>query len=180
MSTHYFRFAARGSAGRARSDLLERLLACSRQPTVVPDWRAEAFEVIAPQARGIPPSGAVALCAERGAAAAAWVFYATPVHYVAEMSNVRLAAEGILRLAPADAETLAADFNRVWQDAGIRLMTGHAGQLFCVADEALPAVTCDPEDVLGLHIQKFLPSGKGAPRVRQLMSEIECGYSIMP
>ncbi len=99
--------------------------------------------------------------------------FATPVHYVAEMSNVRLAAEGILSLGAADAETLAVDFNRVWHDAGIRLMTGRAGQLFGVADEALPAVTCDPEDVLDRHIQEYLPRGEGAPRLRRLMSEIE-------
>ncbi len=74
MSTQYFRFSLHGSPGRRRSELLERLLARSRKSAAVLDWRAEAFDLIAPQPRIIPPSSAAALCAARGAAAGSWVF----------------------------------------------------------------------------------------------------------
>jgi hypothetical protein len=173
VSTQYFRFSVRHATDRLRSDLLERLLARSDQSTAIVDWRADAFHVIAPQAPTMPGLSAVALFAASGAVGEAWVFFATPVRYVAEMSNVRMATDGILSLSHAEAETLAGDFNRVWHDAGIRLMTGRSAELFCVVEQPLPATTRDPEDVLDRHIDNYLPSGAGAARLRQLMSEIE-------
>jgi hypothetical protein len=61
----------------------------------------------------------------------------------------------------------------VWKDAGVRLLAGRHAALFCVTDAALHASTHDPQDVLDRHIENFLPSGGGAPRLRGLMSEIE-------
>ena len=180
MSIHYYRFTHRGAGSPQRAPLLERLLARADTPTVVTDWRADAFRLIAPQS-AMPGVGAAALCAEQGLIDAASVFIATPVHYLAEMSNVRLAAHGILSLSRAEADALAADFNRVWHDAGIRLVCGRsqtpqtprAPDLFCVTDRVLDAVTRDPEDVLDRHIEDYLPAGPDAPRLRRLMSEIE-------
>ena len=174
MSIHYFRFTHRSAGSRQRARLLERLLARADTPTVVTDWRADAFRLIAPQSASMPGVGAAAVCAEQGLVDAASVFIATPVHYVAEMSNVRLAADGILSLSRPDADALAADFNRVWHDAGIRLVSGRSQTpLFCLTDRALDVATRDPEDVLDRHIENYLPSGADAPRLRQLMSEIE-------
>jgi hypothetical protein len=180
VSAQYFRFTPRGIGDRRRSPLLERLLARAGGPTAVADWRADAFRIIAPNSTSMPGVGAAGLFAERGLVEAASVFIATPVHYVAEMSNVRLAADGILSLSRPEADALAADFNRVWVDAGVRLLAP-AGQgpgmgstyLFCVTDQALDAVGRDPEDVLGRHIADYLPAGAAAPRLRRLMSEIE-------
>jgi hypothetical protein len=103
----------------------------------------------------------------------ATVIVATAVHYLAEMSNVRLAVDGILSLHQAEADALADDFNRVWHGAGIRLLAGSRAELFCITDQPLPVRTHDPEDVLGQHIEMYLPTGECAPRLRQLMSEIE-------
>ena len=177
MSIHYYRFTHRGAGSPQRAPLLERLLARADTSTVVTDWRADAFRLIAPQS-AMPGVGAAALCAEQGLIDAASVFIATPVHYLAEMSNVRLAAHGILSLSRAEADALAADFNRVWHDAGIRLVCGRSQtpqtpDLFCVTDRVLDAVTRDPEDVLDRHIEDYLPAGPDAPRLRRLMSEIE-------
>jgi hypothetical protein len=173
LKIHYFRLAHRGAVNRLRSRLLERMLARADAPTAVSDWRADAFRVIAPPTTAMPGVGAAALFAERGPVTAASVFIATPVHYVAEMSNVRLAADGILSLRQAEAEALAADFDRVWKDAGIRLLNSRCANLFCVVDQPTLATTCDPEDVLGRRIENHLPIGAAAPRLRQLMSEIE-------
>jgi hypothetical protein len=173
LKIHYFRFAHRAAVNRQRSRLLERVLARAAAPSAVTDWRADAFRVIAPPTTGMPGVGAAALFADRGAANAAAVFMATPVHYVAEMSSVRLPADGILALSQAEAETLAADFGRVWNDAGIRLLSGRCANLFCVFDRPTPATTCDPQDVLDRRIETHLPIGAAAPRLRQLMSEIE-------
>lgn len=176
MFTHYFRFRRRGGVHRRRAPLLERLLARADGDMPVTDWRADAFRVIAAPAAAMPEVGPSALFGELGALDAAAVFIATPVHYLAEMSNVRLPADGILSLRGPEAEELAADFNRVWNDAGIRLRAGHSGGLFCLADTALRAMTHDPEDVLDQRIENYLPAGgagMGAARLRRLMSEIE-------
>ena len=172
MSSHYFRFIHR-AVHRQRSALLERLLARADRSVAVADWRADAFRALAPPSIGMPGVAAAALYAERGAVEAASVFLATPVHYLAEMSNVRLPADGILSLHRPEAEALAVDFNRVWSDAGIRLLSGGRAELFCVFDQPTEAATADPEDVLDRHIADHLPAGAAAPRLRQLMSEIE-------
>jgi hypothetical protein len=184
VSTHYFRFILRGDVNRRRARRLERLLAGADACSPVSDWRADAFRLISPPMTAMPGLGAAALYAERGSlvdAAAAVegsaadrsVFVATPVHYVAEMSNVRLAADGILSLRQSEAEALAADFNRVWNDAGFRLIAGGSADLFCIVDRTVSVQTRDPEDVLDRHIENELPKGADAPRLRRLMSEIE-------
>jgi hypothetical protein len=201
VSSQYCRFVARGTA-RCRAPLLEQLLARADGWVPVADWRADAFRVIAPQAACMPAVAAAALCAARAAVdtdpvdtgpSAAWVCVATPVHYVAEMTSVRLPADGMLSLMPADAETLGADFNRVWKGSGIRMTaaayeasvsTGavctapvstaaQSAQLFCIFDRAFEVLTRDPEDVLDRHIEEFLPTGTDSPRLRQLISETE-------
>jgi hypothetical protein len=187
VSTHYFRLIRRGAPKGRRSRLLERLLAGADSSSAVGDWRADAFRVIAPMT-AMPGIGAAALCAERErvaggavaagamvspATAAGSVFVATPVHYVADMSSVRLPADGILSLRQAEAEALAVDFNRVWHDAGVRLIAGHRADLLCAADQPITVASRDPEDVLDQSIETHLPTGAAGPRLRGLMSEIE-------
>jgi len=172
VSTHYFRFTCCGAVDRQRLQLLERLLARADAASAVTDWRADGFRLIAPRVTPMPGVAAAALCAEFGAVDAGSVFLATPVHYVADMSSVRLPADGILFLDPAEAEELTADFNRVWHDAGIRLLAGRRA-LYCVVDRVLDATTHDPEDVRDQRIDEHLPAGADAQRLRRLMSEIE-------
>jgi hypothetical protein len=187
VSSQYFRFVVRDSA-RLRVPLLEQLLARADDWAPVSDWRAEAFRVIAPQAACMPAVAAAALCADRaavetaavdaaavetGALDAAWVCVATPVHYVAEMTSVRLSQDGMLSLTRAEADSLAADFNRVWKGSGIQMTAARSAQLFCSFDRDMQVVTRDPEDVLGRHIEEFLPAGADSGRLQQLISETE-------
>ncbi|MGB6310897.1 MAG: hypothetical protein WBF89_24180 [Steroidobacteraceae bacterium] len=173
MFTHYFRITHRGAGNRQRARLLEALLARAETAAAVTDWRADAFRVLAPSSLTMPGLGAAALCAERGRVDAGWVFIATPVHYIAEMANVRLHADGIVSLAPPQADVLAADFNGMWHDTGMRLVPGRSGELFLLSDRPLEARTHDPRDALDRHIDDYLPSGADAPQLRRLMSEIE-------
>ncbi len=173
MSIHYFRITHRGAGNRQRARLLEALLARADTAAAVTDWRADAFRVLAPSPLTMPGLGAAALCAERGRVDAGWVFIATAVHYIAEMANVRLPADGILSLAPPQADVLAADFNGIWHDAGMRLVPGRSGELLLLSDRLLEARTHDPRDVLDRHIDDYLPSGADAAQLRRLMSEIE-------
>jgi hypothetical protein len=177
VSSQYFRFVARDTS-RLRVPLLEQLIARADAWVPVADWRAEAFRVIAPQAACMPAVAAAALLADRaaedtGAPDAVWICVATPVHYVAEMTSVRLDKDGMLALTPSGADSLAADFNRVWKGSGIRMTAARSGQLFCGFDRDMQVVTRDPEHVLGRHIEEFLPAGADAARLQQLISETE-------
>jgi len=172
------------AAGEPRRDaLLERLLARADAFRPVSDWRADAFRVIAPQEAGAPPAGTpsagtppvapAALFAEVGAVEGMWVCLATPVHYVAEMTSVRLPRDGILSMQQSAAQLFATDFNRVWKGSGFHLIAGGSAQLYCISDQKIDAATRDPEDVLEQHIEEYLPTGADAPRLRRLMSEME-------
>jgi hypothetical protein len=156
-----------------RSAVFERLLARADVRASTADWRAEGFALIAPPGTAMPPIAAAALCADRGAVDAAWVCFATPVHYVAEMTTVRLPRDGILSLTAAVAEALATDFNRVWRGAGIGLTAARSGRLFCLFDRPLAALTRDPREALGQSIEEYLPVGEGSATLRQLISEVE-------
>ena len=173
MSSQYFRILARVPLEPRRAALLEQLLARADAPRPVSDWRADAFRSIAPPDARAPAVAPAALCAQGAAVDGAWVCLATPVHYVAEMTSVRLSQDGILSLNAAAAAALAADFNRVWSDSGIRLAAGEAGHLFCIFDRTLQVTTRDPQEVLDRHIEEYLPVGADAPRLRRLMSEME-------
>ena len=171
MSSQYFRINA-PQAGQRRAPFLEQLLARADRSVSMSDWRAEGFRAIAPPGAAMPAIAAAALCAERGAVDAAWVCLASPVHYVAEMSRVRMAEDGMLSRTPAAAEGFASDFNRIWKDTGICL-TAARSQLFCLFDRPLAVATRDPREVLGQSIEEYLPVGEDAARLRQLISETE-------
>jgi hypothetical protein len=172
VSSQYFRFLSR-CAEPSRSALLERLLARAGAFRPVGDWRADAFRLLAPQTASVPAIAAAALCADCGAVDAAWVCLATPVHYVAEMTSVRMSQDGILSMTPAAAEALAMHFNQVWNGSGMRLIAGGSARLYCIFEQTLHVTTRDPQDVLNRHIEEYLPAGADAPRLRRLMSEIE-------
>jgi hypothetical protein len=173
VASQYFRILATAPLEPRRSALLERLLARADASRPVSDWRADAFRSIAPPDASAPAVAPAALFAEGADVDGAWVCLATPVHYVAEMTSVRLSRDGMLSLNAAAAAALAADFNRVWSDSGIRLAAGGAGHLFCTFDQTLHVTTRDPQEVLDRHIEEYLPVGADAPRLRRLMSEME-------
>ena len=172
MSSQYFRVNAL-SGEQQRSPVFEQLLARADARASTADWRAEAFSWIAPAGTAMPPIASAPLFAECGAVDAAWVCLATPVQYIAENTTVRMAGNGILALLPTHAAALAADFNRVWEDAGITLMAGRSGQLYCLFDRHLDVLTRDPQEVLGRPIEEYLPTGEGAAPLRRLISETE-------
>jgi hypothetical protein len=173
LSIVYFRFAARAAQSRERSPLLEQLLARADDAGCVTDWRAQAFRVIAPEAKAVPPIATAALRVGSDTPSAGWVCVATPVHYEAGMSSVGMPEDGVLNLELPEADALAVDFNRVFDGAGMRLTAGRKGLLLCLFDTPLRVTSFAPEEVLGRDIWAFLPSGPDSARVRALMSEIE-------
>jgi hypothetical protein len=156
-----------------RAPLLERLIAQASVSLCDTDWRTEAFHAIVPPDTSVPSIAATALHASVGPTTGAWVCVATPVHLVAGMTNVTMPDDGIVEPSRGEAEALAADFNRVFSDAGLRLVVGRSALLLCVFDRALEVTTRDPEDVVGRDVFGCQPAGADASRLRQLMSEME-------
>jgi hypothetical protein len=169
--TVYVRLAARGLAAFERAPELERLLAHASPPVPSVDWRQDAYHVIAGGAAA-PAVAAAALCGALGLVRGRWVCMASPVHLVAGMTNVTLSAGGVLQLDPAESAALAADFNRVFDDPGIRLVAAPMG-LLCVFDRLCEVSTRDPLDVVGHDVFGLQPAGPDATRLRRLMSEME-------
>lgn len=176
MSTVYLRITARGPVAHTRAPLLERLLARAERRDEAGDWRARAFRLIAGEGMPAPPAASVALAACGGAGASGgWVYLATPVHLLAGTSRVSLEAAGVLDLDAAEADELAADFNRVLggAHAHARLVRGRGNLLLCLFDAPLRAITSAPEQAVGQDLWGHLARGADAPRLRSLSSEIE-------
>jgi len=173
LPTVYFRITARGAPTHVRAPSLERLLARADAPTDAADGRAQEFRLIAPD--GVPPPSVAtaALAPAAGRAPGSWVLMATPVHMLAGMTSVGLAADGILELEPAEADALAADFSRVFGGGEVSLERGRDALLLCRFDAPLRATTSAPEAAAGRDIWAYLPRGEDAPRLQRLTSEIE-------
>jgi hypothetical protein len=168
----YVRLANSGFESGASAPALDRLLTHASAPTTSTDWRRDAFGVIA-GAAAVPPVAAAALLAADETVRGPWVCIATPVHLVAGMSTVTLSQGGVLTLDETEAGALAADFNRVFADSGVRLAVGRAAVLLCVFDRVLCVTTHEPADVAGGDVFECQPLGADAPRLRRLMSEME-------
>jgi hypothetical protein len=173
VSTQYFRFSEPQGFETGRCALLEKLLARAAQQVITNDWRRDAFQMLAQTGAVMPALAPTVLCAENLASDAAWICMATPLHYLADSSSVRLPSDGVLSLDRAAAEALALDFNRVWKNSGVGLIAGRTGHLYSAFERAPSVATHDPEEVRGRNIEQFLPSGDDAMRLRLLMSEIE-------
>jgi len=87
--------------------MLEQLLARADASVRVTDWRADAFRIIAPQQR-VPAVATAALRASCVAQPGAWVFIATPVHWLVGISTVSMPPDGMLTLGRAEAEPMNA------------------------------------------------------------------------
>ena len=173
MSTVYFRITARGAHSQTRAPSLERLLARADGPTDATDWRAQAFRLIAPEGARVPAVASAALAPSARRAPGSWVCLATPVHLLAGMTSIGMAADGLLEIEPVEAAALVADFNQVFAGGGVSLERGRDALLLCRFDAPLRVTTSAPEDAAGHDLWAYLPRGDDAPRLRSLTSEIE-------
>jgi hypothetical protein len=173
LSTVYFRITARGAHSQTRAPSLERLLARADGPTDATDWRAQAFRLIAPEGARVPAVASAALAPSARRAPGSWVCLATPVHLLAGMTSIGMAADGLLEIEPVEADALVADFNQVFAGGGVSLERGRDALLLCRFDAPLRVTTSAPEEAAGHDLWAYLPRGDDAPRLRSLTSEIE-------
>ncbi|HEX4152823.1 MAG TPA: hypothetical protein VHY75_11520 [Steroidobacteraceae bacterium] len=169
----YFRIAARDPFRPTRAPALERLLARADARSRVTGWRQPAYQAVAGGATEPPAIGAAQLHASGDAQRDGWVALATPVHLVAGMSHVQLPADGMLEIDTAEADRLAADFNRSFGGGGVRMARGRGSTLLCVFDSPISVQTASPEDALGEDVWTHQPRGPDAAALRRLSTEIE-------
>jgi hypothetical protein len=178
VSTVYIRFPAPPPENPAaptlrRARVLEGLLARADAQAESEAWRTEAWRVLG--AGPVPAIGPVGLCAAQVHAGegCACVYRATPVHYEAAMTHVRMPRGGVLSLTAAAAAELADDFNRVFAAGGQRLYAARDGALYCTFARNIEVTTADPAAAEGRDIGPWLPANAQGAELRALMSEIE-------
>jgi hypothetical protein len=152
---------------RHRSAALERRLARARHRSLAESgWRSWLAQALGhPEIAGQPPA--------RFASGEPGAWFATPVHLVAGVDHVQMAARGWLRLSAAECEALARDFAAVFSMPPLTLQPAGAEGFVLRGMVPTDAVTHDPARVLGADIAPGLPAGSGASLLRKLGSEIE-------
>jgi hypothetical protein len=168
VSGRYIRFPVAGPEQPRRAAALERLAARAAVAAPVTDWRADALQMLTGEAPPLAPAAYQADGLREGASVA----FASPVHYQAEMTSVRMSAALPPPLPAARAQALATEFNQAWGGSEASLVVAQ-DRLYCVFDRPLTAVTTDPGLVAGRHIEAHLPVGADGKRLRLLMSELE-------
>lgn len=136
-------------------------------------------EVVA-AAMGAAATGAVAGgAASDGMPRDPWLV--APLHLMAGLKTVHLAADGLLRLPPDEAAELAAAHDAAFGVDGVVLRpAGMAGFLLEGLDAAIGAVTVEPQRLLGGALDDALPGGPGGPALRAWITEIEMWLHGLP
>lgn len=136
-------------------------------------------EVVA-AAMGTAAPGAVAGdAASDGVPRDPWLV--APLHLMAGLKTVHLAADGLLRLPPDEAAELAAAHDAAFGLDGVVLRpAGMAGFLLEGLDAAVGAVTVEPQRLLGGALDDALPGGPGGPTLRAWITEIEMWLHGLP
>lgn len=105
----------------------------------------------------------------------------TPLHLMAGLKTVHLAAEGVLRLPPDEAAALAAAHDAEFGADGLTLRpAGAAGFLLEGLGAAVGAVATEPERLAGGALDDALPGGAGGPALRAWMTEAEMWLHALP
>ncbi len=179
----------RTSGGAVRLPMLERWLTAAAPAQPIDDWRADAQRWLLPDgvarlnAASLAWAAAATMAAAPDAAApdatapGTMVYLAQPLHTEATLSSIRLPARGLLQLAAAEAQLLAADFAALPGAAPAaggspRLMAAGA-RLFFGFDGHIDAHCPDPASLVGFDLREFRPAGRDARRLAALCSEVE-------
>jgi hypothetical protein len=147
---------------------LSRVLARGATDDLRVPWQVRLIAGARSSERPASIAAVAALTAPAAAGLPAW--YAQPVHLFAAADHLRLPADGLLQLPPAEAQTLRDDFARVFGADGLALHVLPQGGLVLTGLVA-EAGAGEPARRLG---ERLDGSSRGVdPRLRRLASEIE-------
>lgn len=170
---HLDREGLDGAAADAlpRLPALETVLRSGRRLAAPADWRALlAGWAGRPDLADRSPASLVAAAAGLPDPGSAWL--ASPVHLLAGLDHLRLHPAGLLRLDPAAAASLAADFARDFGADGLALQP-IAGGFLLTGLPRIEAVATEPSRLLGADLRRAPPTGPDAAVLRRLGTEIE-------
>ncbi len=148
-----------------------------RQRLPVPDWRSwllagAGLEVDVLQRFAAGPCARAADADANEARALTWA-RAEPVHLLAAIDHLQLAAPVPQPLEPAESAELIDTLNRHLAGSGFSLHARpHSGWL-CECPPGLEFTGTEPVAAVGRNLRDFLPAGRDAVRVRSLVNELQ-------
>jgi len=119
------------------------------------------------------PQGAVGYMAEGGAAEARCFLRADPVHLRPDRDRLLLFDCSNLAIQAQEAEAIAAEFNRHFAGDGMRLLVPHPERWYLQLERCPALCTSSLSEVVGHHIETFMPRGEEAPLWRQRLNEMQ-------
>jgi hypothetical protein len=146
-----------------------------RQGTPVPDWRGWLLAGAGLEGDVLQrfPAGPCARAADaEEAQVLAWA-RAEPVHLLAAIDHLQLAAPVPQPLEPAESAELIDSLNRHLAGSGFRLHARPHGGWLCECPPGLEFAVTEPAAAVGRNLRAWLPSGRDAVRVRSLVNELQ-------
>jgi hypothetical protein len=102
-----------------------------------------------------------------------FVLHAEPVHLRADRDRLRLFDARHLGISRSEADALVAEVNGLIASDGLELVAPVAGRWYLDTDTPPAIATAPLEQVIGRHIDGYLPSGRDAGRWAALMTEVQ-------
>ncbi len=109
-----------------------------------------------------------------------WWIRADPVHLRADQSRLVLMDSYMLSITRAEADALVAQFNAFFSDDGWCLQAPHPERWYLRLPQDPRMRTYDVTEVLGRHIDGFLPSGAQGKRWHTILNEIQMLFHTSP
>jgi hypothetical protein len=155
---------------------LERVLArADRGPVAGRDYLSTLYALFghAESAEADLPEGAVRYLAEGGAVDQSCFMRADPVHLHPDRDRLLLFDSGHLAIRQEEAERIAAEFNRHFSEDGMQLLTPHPERWYLRLAQCPALRTASLSQVVGHHVESFLPTGQDARIWRQRLNEAQ-------
>lgn len=164
-------FAAAAAATLPRLPGLELIGRYGGRRSLPPDWRAFVARCAGrPELADVAPAQVAAAALDLPADARPWL--AVPVHLTAGIDHLRLHPAGLLNLDARESVALCGSFTTEFAASGLSLQPLF-GSLLLVGLGPVVATTQDPAAFLGADMATAPATGRDAPVLRRLGSEIE-------
>jgi hypothetical protein len=166
-----------GAGATARLPATEWLLARARRQNAPPesrawrDWLLEGAS-LGPDLLRRFPAGPCACAAATGERRAGGWACAAPVHLVAALDHLRLAAPVPLPLEAQESRELVADLNQRLAGRGFTLHESPRGWL-CRHPDDLDCQAPPPEEAIGGNLRELMPVGRDASRLIAWVNELQ-------
>jgi hypothetical protein len=102
-----------------------------------------------------------------------WWLRADPVHLVADRDQLYLSASAALQLSHTEADTLVAEFNRIYADDGWHFVAATPQRWYLRLPQPLAMRTTPTAEAMGRRLGEVLPQGEDAMSWQRVMTEVQ-------